>query len=83
MLSHNDLTVRLNNKKQATSSGLLLLFLALLPSLALLRAAVSSAALLGPSLKFRDHLCHVKHHVFTCRKEHADVWICTSTKLAA
>lgn len=44
---------------------LFLLFLALLPSLPLLRAGVSSSTLLCPGFQFGDHLRDVKHHVFT------------------
>lgn len=50
-ISHNDLTVNLKRKtNKQVSSCLFLLFLALLPSLPLLRARVSPATLLGPSL---------------------------------
>ena len=52
------------------SLSLLLLLLALLPSLPLLGAGVSSSTLLSPSLQFGDHLCYVKHHVFTWRDKH-------------
>ena len=52
------------------SLSLLLLLLALLPSLPLLGAGVSSSTLLSPSLQFGDHLCYVKHHVFTWGDKH-------------
>lgn len=58
---------KLSNKKEETffSRRLLLLLLALLASFSLLGAAVSSAALLGSSFQFGDHLCHVEHHLLT------------------
>lgn len=45
--------------------ALLLLLLALLPSLSLLCSCLPSSTLLCPRLQLGDHLCHIKHHVFT------------------